>query len=68
MISFLLDTVTILYMHMGDRRTAPSSHDLSNEEKKNTGSDNFGLHSELGNSRNVAVVLIGFLVPKTGII
>ena len=41
------------------------SHGLSDEEKKNT-SDNFELHLELGNSRNFAIVLIGFLLPKQG--
>jgi hypothetical protein len=42
-------------------------HGLSDEEKKNA-SDEFELHLELGNSRNVAVVpshFIGFFVfPK----
>ena len=38
------------------------SHGLSDEEKKNT-SDNFELHLELGNLRNVAAILIAFFVP-----
>ena len=39
------------------------SHGLSDKEKKNA-SDNFELHLELRNSRNVAVVLIEFLFQK----
>ena len=39
---------------------------MSDEEKKNT-SDNFELHLELGNSRNIALVLIGFWFPKQGL-
>ena len=45
----------------------PLSHGLSDEEKEDT-SDDFELHFELGNTRNVAVVLIVFLVPKTELI
>jgi hypothetical protein len=36
-------------------------HGLSNEEKKNTSlSDNFELHIELADSRNIAAVLLRF--------
>ena len=64
-ISFCLDAK----LYIGERRTAPFSHGLSDEEKKKT-SDNFELHLELGDSRGVAVILIGFFVPKpeTGLI
>ena len=39
---------------------------MSNEEKKNC-SDEFELHFELESSRNIAVVLIGFLFSQIGV-
>ena len=55
MISFFL-----VASYISERRTA---FGLSDEEKKNT-SDNFELHLELGNWRNVALVLIDLLLPN----
>ena len=56
MISFCFDTKP----YKLERRTV-FSNGLSDEEKKDT-SDNFELHLEsgLGNSRDIAVILIGF--------
>ena len=57
MINFCLDSK----IYKRERRTG-LGHGLSDEEKKNT-SDNFELHDfELGNSRNVAVILIGSFI------
>ena len=44
----------------------PLSHSLSDEEKEDT-SDDFELHFELGNSRNVVVVLIFFFGSQSRI-
>ena len=44
----------------------PLSHGLSDEEKEDT-SDDFELHFELGNTRNVAVVLIVFFSSQNRI-
>ena len=62
-ISFFIDAK----LYKQERRTS-FGHGLGHEEKKNTASDYFELHldSELGNSRNVEVVLIGFFAPKQG--
>ena len=63
MISFCLDA----RLYKQERRTVTLSHGLSDEEKKNTqASDNFELHLESGNSKNIATVLIGFLSPEQG--
>ena len=63
MISFFIDAK----LYKQERRTS-FGHGLGHEEKKNTANDNFELHldSELGNSRNVEVVLIGFFRSETG--
>ena len=52
---------------MSERRTG-FGHGLSDEDKKNT-SDDFELHLQvgLGILRKIAVVLIGFFSPKTGL-
>ena len=55
MISFCLE----IKLYKQERRTG-FGYGLGDEEKKDT-SDNFELHSELGNLRNIAVELIGFL-------
>ena len=62
MISFL---IYLTQNHERSRTMRTLSHGLSDEEKKNT-SDNFELHLELGDMRNIAVVLIGFSFPKRG--
>ena len=63
MINFCLDSK----IYERERRTA-FCHGLSDEEKNNT-SDNFELHLQvgLGILRKIAVVLIGFFSPKTGL-
>ena len=58
MINFCLDTK----IYKRERRTS-FGHGLGHGEKKNT-SDNFKLHLELGNLRNIGVVLISFFFPK----
>ena len=64
MISFLLSKNYIserdILSHTG------FGHGFRDEEKKNT-SDKFELHFELGNSRNIAVELIGFLCSRKGV-
>jgi hypothetical protein len=55
------------YISERERRTE-LGHGLSDKEKKNTTSDSFELHLELGSSRNSAAVLIGFFPKKTGLI
>ena len=62
MVNFCLDTK--LYKQW--RRTG-FGHGLSDEEKKNT-RDNFELHLELGNWINIALVLIGFFLPKMALL
>ena len=47
------------------KRERHTAFGLSDEDKKNS-SDNFKLHLGVGNSGNVAAVLIVFLLPKQG--
>ena len=60
MISFCLET----RLYKRERRTG---HGLGDEEKKDTSND-FELHLELWNWRDVAVVLIGFWLSQMSLV
>ena len=62
------EKVQLIFASKQNYRERHTGHGLSDEEKKDS-SDNFELHLELWNSRDVAVVLsIGFLLSQMSLI